>query len=419
MAALSLVCQDCGVLLKSVKEAQDHGDATGHANFAESTEAVKRYVCTECGKPCRSDTEREVHTKRTGHTGFKEVASEEVLNTEAQMAAARAEAGGGEGGAAAAGAGSSTDMEVELVAPEVNPELLKELQGMGFGTNRATRALHFSGGEALEAAVNWIMEHESDADIDEPLLVPKGEPKHKLSAEEAKAKAAELVRLAREKREREDKELERLREQERLRSGRELAAAARQEEELRLKRQIEERRREKEEEERAREKIRTKLEQDRRERRRRLGLPEELTEEEKEAERKRLEEKLAEEARRKLPIKPAAAAEKMRALLVEMKRAHPGQDEALRTCWQTLFKFCANVANAPQEEKFQRVRLTNPAVQSRVAAFKGAVDFLQVAGFKPDAGGEFLELGQPDLPLLQVAGEQLNSALTNPFFGAL
>jgi hypothetical protein len=65
--------------------------------------------------------------------------------------------------------------------------------------------------------------------------------------------------------------------------------AARQEEELRLKRMAEQRQREKEEEARAREKIRAKLEEDRRERRRRLGLPEELTEEEKEEERRKLQ----------------------------------------------------------------------------------------------------------------------------------
>lgn len=41
-AALSLVCQQCGTQLKSVKEAQDHGEATGHSQFAESTEAVRR-----------------------------------------------------------------------------------------------------------------------------------------------------------------------------------------------------------------------------------------------------------------------------------------------------------------------------------------------------------------------------------------
>jgi hypothetical protein len=45
-------------------------------------------------------------------------------------------------------------------------------------------------------------------------------------------------------------------------------------------------------------------EADRRERRKRLGLPEELTEEEKEAERQKAAAKAAEEARRKLPVKP-------------------------------------------------------------------------------------------------------------------
>lgn len=46
--------------------------------------------------------------------------------------------------------------------------------------------------------------------------------------------------------------------------------------------------------------------QDRRERRLRLGLPEELTEEEKEEERRKEREKAEVEARRKLPVKPVA-----------------------------------------------------------------------------------------------------------------
>ena len=57
----------------------------------------------------------------------------------------------------------------------------------------------------------------------------------------------------------EDAELENLREQERIRSGKEMAAAKRQEEDLRLKRNLELRRIEKEEEERARARIRAKL----------------------------------------------------------------------------------------------------------------------------------------------------------------
>ncbi len=45
--AQSLVCNDCGLQLKSVKEATDHNEATGHANFAESAEKV-RLCCCRC-----------------------------------------------------------------------------------------------------------------------------------------------------------------------------------------------------------------------------------------------------------------------------------------------------------------------------------------------------------------------------------
>lgn len=34
---------------------------------------------------------------------------------------------------------------LEMVVPEVDKNLLQELEGMGFSTERATRALHYSG----------------------------------------------------------------------------------------------------------------------------------------------------------------------------------------------------------------------------------------------------------------------------------
>lgn len=43
----------------------------------------------------------------------------------------------------------------------------------GFAAARATRALYHSGGTSLEAAIGWLDEHQADADLDEPLLVPK------------------------------------------------------------------------------------------------------------------------------------------------------------------------------------------------------------------------------------------------------
>jgi UBA/TS-N domain len=62
------------------------------------------------------------------------------------------------------------------VAPEVDGELAKQIEEMGFSTNRATRALHFTGNHSLEAAIDWIVQHSEDAGIDEPLLVPKASP---------------------------------------------------------------------------------------------------------------------------------------------------------------------------------------------------------------------------------------------------
>ncbi|KAF3456573.1 hypothetical protein FNV43_RR01227 [Rhamnella rubrinervis] len=56
MAAVSLKCGDCGALLKSVEEAQEHAELTSHSNFVESTEAVLNLVCSTCGKPYRSKT---------------------------------------------------------------------------------------------------------------------------------------------------------------------------------------------------------------------------------------------------------------------------------------------------------------------------------------------------------------------------
>jgi hypothetical protein len=90
--ALSLKCNTCGLALRSMREAQDHGEATGHADFSESTEAVLSLVCAECGKPCRSQTECDVHTKRTGHAEFVDKTAEAAKPVVRSGCAARAAA---------------------------------------------------------------------------------------------------------------------------------------------------------------------------------------------------------------------------------------------------------------------------------------------------------------------------------------
>ena len=415
---MSLKCNVCGVQLRSVAEAQSHGEATGHSDFAESTEAVLNLTCVACGKPCRSETEKDIHSKRTGHTEFVDKTHEQTktVDTEGEMKAIGDEMKAELGLPIEASSDANKDdamvvdgcSDEETVEPEVDAALVTELQSMGFSRNKAVRALHFTGTDSVEQAVNWIVEHEKDAEIDDPLTVPlsKARKKTPLSKEEARKKAEELRRSMALKKEKEEKELERLREQERVRSGKELLKAKRAEEELQLKRNLEQRRIEKEEAKRAKAKILAKLEEDRIERRRKLGLPDELTEEEK--------------AKAGLIVKPVQKVDQLRKLLVDIKKNAADETQSA-TCFKTLLLYLGNIAKAPEEEKFRVINMNNAAFQKRVDAVKGGRAFLETFGFEADeaAGTLTLPRDKVDQVLTQMTGAEINGALTNPFFGVL
>ncbi|XP_042065950.1 UBX domain-containing protein 1-like [Salvia splendens] len=414
MAGFSLKCGDCGTLLKSVEEAQEHAELTKHANFVESTEAVLNLVCADCGKPCRSKTESDLHTKRTGHTEFVDKTSEAAKPISLEAPKPKDDVEMEE-----AGGGSSTQQE-EMVVPEVNPQLLVELEEMGFPKERSTRALHFSGNENLEAAVSWIVEHENDPDIDQMPLVPVSSkkpeaPKKALTPEEIKQKQHEVRERARKKKEEAEKLSEREREKERIRIGKELLEAKRIEEDNERKRIMALRKAEKEEEKRAREKIRQKLEEDKAERRRKLGLPPE------EPAAAKPSPPPVEEKKSSLPIRPATKAEQMRECLRTLKQNNKEDEAKVKTAFNTLLTFAKNVATNPNEEKFRKIRLTNANFQDRVGKLKGGVEFLELCGFEKIEGGEFLYLPREkvDMPVLHSAGSELNSAINNPFFGVL
>ncbi|KAL0281898.1 UNVERIFIED_CONTAM: UBX domain-containing protein 1 [Sesamum angustifolium] len=371
MAGVSLKCGDCGTLLKSVEEAQEHAELTKHANFVESTEAVLNLVCSSCGKPCRSKTESDLHTKRTGHTEFVDKTSEAAKPISLEAPKPEKDLEMEEAG------GDSSSQQEEMIVPEVNQQLLSELEEMGFPKERATRALHFSGNVSLEAAANWIVEHENDPDIDQMPLVPASSNKPEaakpsLTPEEIKQKQQELSLLA-------------------LRKA------------------------EKEEEQRAREKIRQKLEEDKAERRRKLGLPPEDPAAAKPSAPP------VEEKKSFLPVRPATKAEQMRECLRTIKQNHKDDDAKVKMAFNTLLTFAKNVATNPNGEKFRKIRLTNPNFQDRVGKLKGSIEFLQLCGFEKIEGGEFLYLPREkvDIAVLHSAGSELNSAINNPFFGVL
>lgn len=416
MAGVSLKCGDCGALLRSVQEAQEHAELTSHSNFSESTEAVLNLVCATCGKPCRSKTETDLHRKRTGHTDFVDKTSEAAKPISLEVPKATADSG------EAIDVDMSGSQPEEMVEPEVDKELLKELEAMGFPVARATRALHYSGNANVEAAVNWVVEHENDPDIDEMPMVPVsgggggGEAsKSSLTPEEIKLKAQELRERARKKKEEEEKRMEREREKERIRIGKELLEAKRIEEENERKRILALRKAEKEEEKRAREKIRQKLEEDKAERRRRLGLPPEDPATTKSSA------PVVEEKKSMLPIRPATKVEQMRECLRSLKQNHKDDDAKVKRAFQTLLTYIGNVAKNPNEEKFRKIRLSNQTFQDRVGALKGGLEFLELCGFEKIEGGEFLFLPREkvDMAVLNSAGSELTSAINNPFFGVL
>lgn len=346
-----------------------------------------------------------------------------------------------EGGPTTETTTTTTETTAKMIEPKVREDLLKELtELMGFGRNKAVRALYYSKAENAERAIDWIEKHEEDADVNEPLLIEDEESAvktvktvSKLTPEEAKAKADELRRnAAAKKAERllEEKEMERLRELERIRAGKELVEAKKLEEELSLKRNAEQRAAEKDEMDRARAAIRVKIEEDRRERRRKLGLPEELSPEELEEERKREEERareMAEEIAKKaaagMYVKPVSKLENLRKHLVDIKKAFIEDLDAVTTCFQTLLTYLGNIARAPDEEKYRSIKMTNAAFQKRVAAVGGEIYLIEFGFVETvdQAGEKRLVLSRQDVDpvLLKTAGEELHGAISNPFFGTL
>ncbi|XP_054595110.2 UBX domain-containing protein 1 isoform X1 [Nothobranchius furzeri] len=57
-----------------------------------------------------------------------------------------------------------------LIMAELNT--LESLLEMGFDKNRAEKAVANTGNQGIEQAMDWLMEHENDPDIDEPYVPP-------------------------------------------------------------------------------------------------------------------------------------------------------------------------------------------------------------------------------------------------------
>ncbi|XAR58733.1 hypothetical protein NMG60_11014239 [Bertholletia excelsa] len=308
---------------------------------------------------------------------------------------------------------------------QVNQKLLRELEDMGFPLPRATRALDNSGNSSIEDAINWLVVHENDPDIDQmPLVtldieIEDGDPSN--VTEVVKLKAEELRNRVRRKKEEVDKKLEREREKERRRSGKELLEAKKIQEENERKRLMALKKVEKEQDKRQMDSIHRKLQQDKAERRRRLGLPAVDPSSAKKVS------DLGGEKEDSLVVNfatlhdTATKTELMRNCLRSLKRNHMDDNAKVREAFQTLLIYVSNVVRNPEEEKFRKIRFGNPAFQNRVGHLEEGVKFLELCGFERVEEGKFLFLPRDkiDMAVLRSAWTVLDSAITNPFFGLL
>uniref|UniRef100_A0A3B5KQ08 UBX domain protein 1 n=1 Tax=Xiphophorus couchianus TaxID=32473 RepID=A0A3B5KQ08_9TELE len=153
---------------------------------------------------------------------------------------------------------------------------LESLLEMGFGRNRAEKAVANTGNQGIEQAMDWLMEHENDPDIDEPYVPPAGnllggDTDQTTAGDSGEGRLEELMRVKQaERRERERAE-EVEREKQRRRQGQELQQIRQKIQDDEMKKLADQRRREKMEDKLARQRVKDKIARDREERAQKFG----------------------------------------------------------------------------------------------------------------------------------------------------
>jgi thiol-disulfide isomerase/thioredoxin len=355
-------------------------------------------------------------------------------------------------------AAADTSMEVEETTAknpvdELDPAMITTLTGeMGFTLIRAQKGLLFSSGGTVESAVEWLMEHQDDADIDAPIPEGAGSKAQSykcndcgkvlsnmanlelhanktghsdfaestqsvkpLSPEEKAAKIAEIKELLKAKRA-EREEAEKVdhveREKQRRFMGKEVAKTREEMDREQRKRDTKALKREKDSARKERERIRAELEKDKLERRANNGkLKSNLGVDGYNPSAIQYDDGTVEE--HEAPSKPKKAkadAGKIDEYIKKVSSYRAGGDGG--KCLKILKAYVGNAADNPNDDKFKMINMENKAFKTKVKPFIGAKLLLNAVGFSPKEGDPTtLEL-QPnaDLQLLKNTKEKLIKA---------
>ena len=350
------------------------------------------------------------------------------------------------------------ETEPEMVDPttDLDPELIATLtEQMGFPRIRAQKGLLNGNARTVEAAVEWLTEHQEDTDIDEPIpLQPKGgiaqsykcndcgkilsnmanlelhanktghsdfeestQAVKPLTAEEKTQKIAEIKELLKQKRA-EREEAEKVdhvaREKSRRLMGQEMQKTREQMDQEQRKRDAWARKKEKEAARRERERIRAELEKDKLERKANKG---------------KLNSRLGVDGYNPSAIqydvdgtadkedddvaptkkKSFASPAKIDEYIAKVSSYKAGGDGG--KCLKMLKLMVGNIVDNPTEDKYKSIKIEGKAYKTKVKPFVGAKALLMAIGFSLNEEATSMILNDYDMELLKATKKKLEAAV--------
>ncbi|KAK6589234.1 hypothetical protein RS030_213283 [Cryptosporidium xiaoi] len=281
---------------------------------------------------------------------------------------------------------SDNNVNCKEIKEYVNKEYLNSLLSMGFGEVESEKSLFFTRNSGLENAITWIEENSNDPSLKDAIVEVVASPDKegefenkvdtaKLTDEEILRKAKELQKKAREIRINKEKEEEIEKERRRIASTKQLLEAQRKMEESERKRNIEMIAKEKDfhEKERQRQLNLLKIEWEER-----FGCP------------------YPEEEKKDIP---KGNKEKVGYYCNKMNNMYKSTDSSgIIKCFSLLRTYISNILSNPYEEKYRKIRLSNPTFESKVLKYEGSLELLISCGFVKDENGEFLIIPSDKTP---------------------